>query len=164
MRGISCILDSQSPKSSVADLDPDVCEYVVVVRPVLSLLPASFLLLRFFHALIAAFFRLCAFSVSCWHGYHDERTRQGTLERCAAGLGVDHVLNVVKWVRNSWPKHPTHYVHSEAVKRDYLWFEKSEERSLTVGLSCQFTGMLRESGLVRLVPPSARGPQGAPSQ
>jgi hypothetical protein len=60
-----------------------------------------------------------------WHAYYDEPTRQGALERSAAGLGVDHVLNVLKWLKNSWPKHPTHYVHSETVKRDYLWFDRT---------------------------------------
>jgi hypothetical protein len=60
-----------------------------------------------------------------WHAYYDEPTRHRALERCMMGLGVDHVLNVLKWLRNSWPRHPTHHVHSEAVKRDYLWFDRT---------------------------------------
>ena len=60
-----------------------------------------------------------------WHASLDEPSRQAALGRCAAGLGIDHVLNVLRWLRNSWQNHPTHYVHSEAVKRDYLWFDRN---------------------------------------
>ncbi len=59
-----------------------------------------------------------------WHAKNDEPARQSALERSAAGLGYKHVLNVLRWLRNSWTQHPTHHIYADAVQHDYSWFKR----------------------------------------
>jgi len=60
-----------------------------------------------------------------WHAYYGEPNRRAALERCAAGLTIDHVLNVLRWLRSVWSKHPTHKVYLPAVRHDYAWFDQT---------------------------------------
>jgi len=59
-----------------------------------------------------------------WHAKTDEPVRQSALERSAASLGFKHVLNVLRWLKNSWRQHPTHNIYADAMKHDYTWFKR----------------------------------------
>jgi hypothetical protein len=59
-----------------------------------------------------------------WHAYEDEETRHSALEWAAGAWGKSHILNLLSWLKNTWPKNPKLSQYADVVEFDYNWFEK----------------------------------------
>jgi hypothetical protein len=76
-----------------------------------------------------------------WHAYVDAETRHQALEFASAVWGSSHILNLLGWLRNTWPNNPKLSHYADVAEADYCWFERE----------CYTAGYRRRKALIEKI-------------
>jgi hypothetical protein len=96
-----------------------------------------------------------------WHAYKTESIRHTALERSTNSYDELHIQYLLRWLRNTWPNHPTLRKYAKIAANDYQWFQaefgtkayayRSRKRELKENLRMEFNRLLSQQRLGRLV-------------